>query len=125
MHPSNPEQPVGVLQCFNKRARDGVFSDADLLTAKLLCIYAATAAMNAARFDSDYRCRVLSRRAVELSKDIAVERDISELSSMITARAKELSGSHRARLYFIHSPVATGSSTGVVNLQPVPDLVCF
>eukprot|EP00892_Ulva_mutabilis_P008750 jgi/Ulvmu1/6247/UM028_0105.1 len=122
MHPTISEQPVGVLQCFNKRTRDGEFTDADLLTAKLLCLYAAAAAINAAQFDRDCRCRVLSRRAADLARDISMERDVYELPGMISARAKELLGCHRARVYFLHPPLPTSPPSSEVNLQPLPDL---
>lgn len=124
MHPVTPERPVGVLQCFNKRSRDAAFTDADLLTAKLICLYAAAAVTNASQFDSDYRCRLLSCRVAKLTRDIAAERDICELPGMITARAKELLGGQRSRLLFLRSPVFPGATVSDVDLQPVPNVVC-
>lgn len=120
-----PERPVGVLQCFDKRSRDGAFTDADLLTAKLICLYAAAAVINASQFDSDYRCRLLSRRVTELSRDIAAERDLCELPGMITARAKELLGGQRSRILFLQSPLLPGATVSDVDLQPLPHVVCF
>lgn len=124
MHPVTAQKSIGVLQCFNKRSRDGAFTDADLLTAKLLCRYVAAAAINASHFDSHYRCRLLSRRAAELTSDIVAERDIIELPGMIIARAKEILGSQRARLYFLHSPIRPGSNAIHIDLQPLPNVVC-
>lgn len=100
-HPENPSQPIGVLQCFNKRARVGSFSQLDEFTIRLLTRYVAAAAVNADRFNIEYRLDLYARRIFELTETISNERELAELPGRISSRAKELLSAHRTRLYFV------------------------
>ena len=100
-HPENPSQPIGVLQCFNKRSRVGSFSQLDEFTIRLLTWYVAAAAVNADRFNIEYRLDLYARRVMDLTENIANEKELSELPGRIVTRSKELLNAHRARLYFV------------------------
>ena len=120
-HPENPSQPIGVLQCFNKRSRVGSFSELDQFTIRLLTRYIAAAAVNADRFNIEYRLDLYARRIFDLTENIASENELSELPGRIFSRAKELLSAHRARLYF----VAPGDGPVENRLVQSPFVVCF
>lgn len=120
-HPENPSQPIGVLQCFNKRSRVGSFTQLDEFTIRLLTRYVAAAAVNADRFNIEYRLDLYARRIFDLTENIANERELAELPGRIFSRAKELLFAHRARLYF----VAPGDGPVEHRLVQSPFVVCI
>jgi hypothetical protein len=73
---------------------------------------AATAILNATQYDAEYRQEVASRRVLELCEVLLQERDLATLPRLITAKAKELLASPRARLFFWDAASKT--------LSPVP-----
>jgi hypothetical protein len=93
-------RPIGILQCLNKRIVGNPFADSDALAAQLLATQAATAILNATQYDAEYRREVASRRVLELCEVLLQERDLATLPRLITARAKDLLASPRARLFF-------------------------
>lgn len=67
----------------------------------MLTRYVAAAAVNADRFNTEYRLDLYARRVMDLTENIANEKELSELPGRIFTRAKELLNAHRARLYFV------------------------
>lgn len=100
-HPENPSQPIGVLQCFNKRSRVGSFTKLDEFSIRMLTSHVAAAAVNADRFNIEYRLDLYARRIFDLTENVTNERELAELPGRISSRAKELLNARRARLYFV------------------------
>lgn len=99
--PDDPEAPlIGVVQCLNKRSLDAPFSARDRLSITQLARQAATAIVNATRYDAEYRREVNVRRVLDLCETVPKERDLGELPRVLCARAKDLLAAHRARLLF-------------------------
>ena len=80
---------------------DSNFDEIDKLTMTLLASQAASAIINARRYDGQVRREFYNVKLLDLCESFPLERELGALSGIVTARARDLFNADRSAIFFV------------------------
>ena len=91
---------------------DSNFDEIDKLTMTLLASQAASAIINARRYDGQVRREFYNVKLLDLCESFPLERELGALSGIVTARARDLFNADRSAIFFVVGHDDEGDAIG-------------